>query len=165
MLVDKASLQYFAMVSSLTATASPSPAAAEDPAALPTVTGPKSPVNSHRSSVTGQRAAAMAATPVALSAAPSSPPAAVARAALPTVTGPQSPVHSHRSSVTGQRAAALAASLTALSADSVEKLLANFPDVVNSSKTLPRRPSKDFFKFKDGVFHYIRTQFPPPPSL
>jgi hypothetical protein len=22
-----------------------------------------------------------------------------------------------------------------------------------------------FFKFKDGVFHYIRTQFPPPPSL
>jgi hypothetical protein len=24
---------------------------------------------------------------------------------------------------------------------------------------------KIFFKFKDGVFHYIRTQFPPPPSL
>jgi hypothetical protein len=25
--------------------------------------------------------------------------------------------------------------------------------------------AKIFFKFKDGVFHYIRTQFPPPPSL
>ncbi len=24
---------------------------------------------------------------------------------------------------------------------------------------------RNFFKFKDGVFHYIRTQFPPPPSL
>ncbi len=36
MLVDKASLQSFAMVSSLTAASSPSPVAAEDPAALPT---------------------------------------------------------------------------------------------------------------------------------
>jgi hypothetical protein len=26
-------------------------------------------------------------------------------------------------------------------------------------------PNGFFFKFKDGVFHYIRTQFPPPPSL
>jgi hypothetical protein len=36
MLVDKASLQSFAMVSLLTAASSPSPVAAEDPAALPT---------------------------------------------------------------------------------------------------------------------------------
>jgi hypothetical protein len=51
--------------------------------------------------------------------------------------------HSHRSAITGQQAAAPAAALAALSEDSVEKLLADFPAVVNSSKTLPRRPSGD----------------------
>jgi hypothetical protein len=79
MLVDKASLQSFATVSS----------------------------------VTGQREAGQAASPAALPAAPPSPPAAVA--ALSTVTCPQSPVSEQ----------------------------ANFPTVVNSSKTLPRRPSGD----------------------
>jgi hypothetical protein len=53
MLVDKVSLQSFAMVSSLTAALSPSQAAAEDPAALPTVTGPQSLVLSHRSASSG----------------------------------------------------------------------------------------------------------------
>jgi hypothetical protein len=87
MLLDKTSLQSFVTVSSLTAALSPAPAEAEDSAALPTVTGPQSPVNSHRSSVTGQRETT----------APSSSLAVVERAALPTVTGPQSPVLSHRS--------------------------------------------------------------------
>jgi hypothetical protein len=86
MLVDKASLQSFVTVSSLTAASSPAPAVVEDPAALPTVTGLQSPVNSHQSSVTGQREAA----------ASSSSLAAVDWAALPTVTGPQSPVNRQR---------------------------------------------------------------------
>jgi hypothetical protein len=86
-LVDKASLQSFVTVSSLTAALSPAPAEAEDSAALPTVTGPRSPVHNHRSSVTGQRETT----------APSSSLVAVERAALPTVTGPQSLVLSHRS--------------------------------------------------------------------
>jgi hypothetical protein len=88
MLVDKASLQSFVTVSSLTAASSPAPAVVEDPAALPTGTGLQSPVNSHRSSVTGQRETA----------APSSPPGRWSGLLFP-----QSPVHSHRSSVTGQR--------------------------------------------------------------
>ncbi len=80
-----------------------------------------------------------------------------------TVTGQQSPVishrsagdsglflipgssglgcssHSHWSAITGQQAPP--AALAALSGNSVEKLLADFPAVVNRSKTLPRRPS------------------------
>jgi hypothetical protein len=87
MLVDKASLQSFVTVSSLTAASSHAPAVVEDPAALPTVTGLQSPVNSHRSSVTGQRETA----------APSSPPGRWSGLLFP-----QSLVHSHRSSVTGQ---------------------------------------------------------------
>jgi len=88
MLVDKASLQSFVTVSSLMAASSPAPAVVEDPAAPPTVTGLQSPVNSHRSSVIGQRETA----------APSSPPGRWS-----SLLFPQSPVHSHRSSVTGQR--------------------------------------------------------------
>jgi hypothetical protein len=67
MLVDKASLQSFATVSSVTGrraagpaaspaalpAAPPSPPAAVEQAALPTVTCPQSPVHSHRSTVTG----------------------------------------------------------------------------------------------------------------
>jgi hypothetical protein len=92
-----------------------------------------------------------------------------------TVTGQQSPVishwsaggsglflipgssglgcssHSHRSAITGQQAAAPVAAPAALSGDSIEKLLADFPAVVNSSKTLPQRPSGD-------VEHHIVTK-------
>jgi hypothetical protein len=89
MLVDKASLQSFAMVSLLTTASSSSPVAAEDPAALPTITGPQSPVNSHWSSVTGLRVGAASS---------SSPATAVDAATLPTVTNSQSAVISHRSS-------------------------------------------------------------------
>jgi hypothetical protein len=134
MLEDKASPQSFATVSVLTAAAPPSAAAAGDPAALPTVTGPWSPVNSHWSSVTGRASSFPSLTADCCGAGRSS--------------------HSHRSSVTGQRAAAPAAAPAALSADSVEKLLADFPTVVNSSKTLPRRPSGD-------VEHHIVTKGPP----
>jgi hypothetical protein len=120
MQVDKASLQSFATVLSLTTALSSSPAVSEDPATLPTVTGPRSPVNSHRSSVIVQRAGAASC---------SFPAAAVDVAALPTVTSHQS--------------VAPEAEPVAPSVDSFEKLPVDFPLVVNSSKILPRWPSGD----------------------
>jgi hypothetical protein len=113
MLVDKASLQSFVTVLSLTAASSPAPAVVEDPAALPTVTGLQSPVNSHRSSVTGQRETAALSSP---------PPGRWSGLLFPL-----SPVHSHRSTATGPQlpVSGPAALPAALSVDSVERLLAN----------------------------------------
>ncbi len=127
-LVDKCSAESFATVSALTAAAS----ADSGPPLAAQLTGPQSQVNNHRSSVTG----------------PQSP-----------VTGPQSPVLSHRSTVTGHQSLASSGPppstmAAATPEDSFKRLLADFPVVVNASKTLPRRPSGD-------VEHHIVTKGPP----
>ena len=64
---------------------------------------------------------------------------------------PQSLVIDHWSSDTGHQAAAPVASLATPTADSFDKLLVDFPAVVNSSKVLPQWPSGD-------LEHHITTK-------
>ncbi len=76
-----------------------------------------------------------------------------------SVTGPRLPVLSHRSSVTGHQSPASSGprppTMTAgTPEDSFKRLLADFPAVVNASKSLPCRPSGD-------VEHHINTKGPP----